>query len=137
MSQLFTSEELKAIVQDFNISYLDSLSRSCHPDDMWRHPVSTGIVREQMRDSVLAYIQEGRPVGDFLTAVLSNDLREAVGRADNQNLSALPSFVFFLYNYAPSGCWGNRPRVQRWIDSHSAARRLEEITQGESYDANR
>ena len=46
---------------------------------------SYGNIPEHMLQSLNLYVKKGVPVGDFLTAVLSNDLFEAVGRADNDN----------------------------------------------------
>jgi hypothetical protein len=43
-------------------------------------------------------------VGDFLQAIINNDLTEAVHRADELNRTALWLYVAFLYNVAP-GDW--------------------------------
>jgi len=45
--------------------------------------------------------------GDFLWAVITNDLAGAVGHADSTNMHILPAFVAWFYNEAPSNCWGN------------------------------
>ena len=74
-------------------------------------------IRPDMLESLNAYIDHGRPVGDFLTAVLSNDLKEACGRADEDNLAALPAFVGYLYNEAPIMCWGSHERMKAWLKS--------------------
>jgi len=60
------------------------------------------------------YVEHGTSVGDFLTAVLENDLSEAVGRADDSNLGNLPAFVGYLYNEAPAACHGSKAKVQAW-----------------------
>ena len=52
--------------------------------------------------------------GDFLCAVLANDLKEACGRADNTNTLCLYRYVQFLYTYAPSQCWGSPEKVAQW-----------------------
>lgn len=61
------------------------------------------------------YIVEHCPVGDFLQAVLKNDLREAFMRADDVNFRAVGNYVRFLYNYAPSPCWGSPAAYEAWI----------------------
>ena len=61
------------------------------------------------------YIREHRPIGDFLTALLSNDLRETFARADSTNKPAIEQYVRFLYQYAPAGTWGSRENVKAWI----------------------
>ena len=67
-----------------------------------------------MQESLIQYILTGRPVGHFLTAVLSNDLKEAVARADEVNQWALSKYVIFLHNHAPIGSWGSPENVKRW-----------------------
>ena len=69
-------------------------------------------------DSVLAYFEQRRPTGDFLAAVLSNDLIGAYSHADDSNTRAMRDYVFWLYNYAPgrsSGVWGSREAVAAWL----------------------
>jgi hypothetical protein len=72
------------------------------------------------RDGLQGYIDERHRVGHFLTAVLSNDLREAVNRADNENLAALGAIVQWLFWNAPSVCWGSAERVRDWLAREEA-----------------
>ncbi|MBS7703265.1 hypothetical protein [Chelatococcus asaccharovorans] len=67
------------------------------------------------RDALRRYIEHGIQPGGFLTAVLSNDLREACARADAMNRHLLFDYVQFLYNEAPGGCWGSPEVVDAWI----------------------
>lgn len=60
------------------------------------------------------YISNGTPVTGFLLAVLHNDLRGACEQADIHNLANLPAYAAYLYNCAPSGCWGSRDAVASW-----------------------
>jgi hypothetical protein len=60
------------------------------------------------------YIETGRPVGHFLTAVLSNDLYMAVNRADEENQKAIVDYIKWLVNYAPAECWGSPDHVKSW-----------------------
>lgn len=73
------------------------------------------LIPEHCRDGLDAYLGEGRPVGHFLTAVLSNDLAAAAGRADDENRPRLADYVRFLYSYAPAGSWGSPKAVKDWI----------------------
>lgn len=73
-------------------------------------------IRENMMESIKAYVKEGRPVGNFLQAVICNDLKEAVGRADDENLQNIPAFVAYFYNETPMACWGSRERMRDWLD---------------------
>lgn len=54
------------------------------------------------------------PTGDFVTAVLNNDLKEAVGRADGASLHALHSIVAYVYNEMPAASQGSPEKVQAW-----------------------
>lgn len=66
-------------------------------------------------EALRRYIDQRIPTGGFLEAVLSNDLREACGRADENNQRVLPELVAYLYNEAPSSCWGSREKVVAWL----------------------
>lgn len=73
------------------------------------------LIPPYMVDAVKRYIINGIQPGSFLTAVLSNDLREAFARADDENAAHMHNWVKFFYNYAPSGCWGSPEKVQAWM----------------------
>jgi hypothetical protein len=75
-----------------------------------------------MGEALDAYIAEGRPVGNFLEAVIANDLLDAVTRADNGNLANLPAFMGWLYNEAPRSAWGSRERYDAWLAAKMIAR---------------
>jgi len=77
-------------------------------------PVNYDQLPGHMRESTRAYIETGRPVGDFLTAVLQNNLMEAFRRADDKNRAAMPEWVCFLHNEAPADCYGSRQAVKAW-----------------------
>lgn len=66
-------------------------------------------------EALSRYIYEHIPTGGFLEAVLSNNLSEACGRADENNQRVLPELVAFLYNKAPGNCWGSPARYAAWI----------------------
>lgn len=69
-----------------------------------------------MADGMQRWIEHGVYPGVFMLALLQNDLRKAVENADGQNLEALAAWVRWLYNYAPSACWGSLLKVQAWAD---------------------
>lgn len=75
------------------------------------------------RQSLIDYLRYGLPPGSFLQAVLSNDLREACRRADEESRYALFDFVFVLYNHAPLDAWGSATEVKAWIERGAALRR--------------
>lgn len=72
-------------------------------------------IPEYMHGGMIAYVHDHRRPGDFLMAVLSNDLRGAVDRADYTNIKLLDNYVRVLYNHAPATCWGSQARVEKWL----------------------
>jgi hypothetical protein len=70
------------------------------------------------------YLSSGVPTGGFLKAVITNNLTEAIGRADEYSLAALPVIVQYLYNEAPYGSWGSPERYTRWIETKTKEREL-------------
>lgn len=73
------------------------------------------IIPQHCRDGLKLYIERGIPPGSFLEAVVSNDLREACGRADHINRYRIFDYVSFLSQYAPFVAWGSPERYHSWI----------------------
>lgn len=69
------------------------------------------------------YVLHGQPTGDFLRAVLENNLVDAVCRADHQNRDVLRELCLFIYNELPSQCWHSKEKVDAWIEGHAEVRR--------------
>lgn len=69
-----------------------------------------------MMAKLKAYIERGEPVGDFLQAVIGNNLKEACARADDVNIHLLHVYVIYLYNEAPALCWGSPEIYRAWIE---------------------
>jgi len=67
-----------------------------------------------MQQGLLDWINHGILPGSFLTAVLENNLMEAVGRADSTNSMRLKDYAQFLYNGAPADCHGSKEKVAAW-----------------------
>lgn len=65
--------------------------------------------------SLQRYIEHRIPMGGFMTAVLKNNLKEACARADHINKNLIFEIVEWLYNEAPSGCWGSPNNVEAWL----------------------
>jgi len=73
-------------------------------------------VPEHLRGGLQRYIEQGIKPGDFLTAVLENDLMEAMGRGDLASLAGLFGLCGWLYNEAPAACHGSEAKVRKWIE---------------------
>lgn len=71
-------------------------------------------IPDRLLEPLYGHIEHGCPTGGFLQAVLSNDLQESFGRADDESRFAIPSLVTFLCNYAPAPCWGSPDKVKAW-----------------------
>jgi len=76
------------------------------------------MIPRGVKASIDAYVDDGRPTGDFLRAVLSNDLMEAVARADEYNRIALADICVYIYNFTPNTCHGSADIVNNWIKLH-------------------
>ena len=72
-------------------------------------------IPERMRGSITRYIENRVIPGDFLQAVICNNLSEAVGRADDENIKNLPAYCNFFYNHAPFECWGSPEKMATWL----------------------
>jgi len=70
----------------------------------------------RMIGAIQRYVDEGIPPGDFLQAVICNDLVGAVSKADDENVRNLPAYVGYFYNKAPSICWGSAEKMGDWIE---------------------
>jgi hypothetical protein len=73
------------------------------------------VIPERMCGGLERYLEQHVPPGDFLEAVLCNDLTEACSRADDENMGLLPVYVAYLYNYAPGRAWGSREKFEAWL----------------------
>lgn len=79
-------------------------------------------IPERMMDGIERYVNEGILPGDFLQAIISNDLREACSRADDENLGQIPAYVAYFYNKVPSPCWGSPEKMKAWANVHAQKR---------------
>lgn len=70
---------------------------------------------DYMVESLNSYVNERRPVGSFLSCVLSNDLFGALMRADETNALLLRDYARYIYNYMPAACWGSEKAVSDWL----------------------
>ena len=75
-----------------------------------------------MHAGIRRYVVDRRPGGNFLTALLENNLKEAVVRADPQNLAAIADWARLLYNFVPSACQGSPAKVHAWLEGGPTAR---------------
>jgi hypothetical protein len=70
-----------------------------------------------MQEAARGYVEDGGHVGGFLTALFSNDLVKAYGKADGVNITYMEIWIDFLHWEAPSPCWGSIEKVTKWQKS--------------------
>ncbi len=75
-------------------------------------------IPQHMLYPLTQYLVYHAPVGDFLKAVLCNDLTEASMRADDMNIHALSAYVGFLHNHIDGAVWGSLERYGKWTEQH-------------------
>ncbi len=77
-------------------------------------------VPKHIRHGIVRYILDGASIGGFLQAVIANNLYEAVARADDLNIEALPEIVGYFYDWAPMACWGSPKALKEWKGENHA-----------------
>ena len=85
---------------------------------------------EHMREAARLYIEEGEMPGHFLTAVLTNNLVEAFGNADEDNRSCMWEWCLWLYNEIPMPAWGSANKVLAWCNEQQSLRLAARVEQG-------
>lgn len=71
-------------------------------------------IPDHMAPALEAWISKGKLPGDFLQALLRNDLRGTIERGDAENIANLKAYIGYLYNEAPGACWGSPEKVEAW-----------------------
>lgn len=82
------------------------------------NPRSIDLVPETIRRSLLAYANEGTPVGGFLEAVLTGDLYRACRNADGENVRCIPAIVAYVDSELPGDSYGSKERYGEWVRFH-------------------
>lgn len=71
-------------------------------------------IPDRMMGGIERYVEHGVIPGDFLQSVICNNLKDAVGYADDENIDNLPAYIAYFYNAAPANCWGSNKRMLEW-----------------------
>lgn len=64
-------------------------------------------------NGLVSWVYDGNMPGGFLQAVLDNNLIEALGRADSENIVALDAIARFVYNWCPMDCHSLKSGLKR------------------------
>ena len=69
----------------------------------------------EIERALRSYAIDRQRTGDFLNAVLSNDLTQAALRADARNQFLLSAIMLYCANRLPANSWGDPEKVRRWL----------------------
>ena len=83
-----------------------------------KEDINYSLLPFHMQEGMKAYLEIGRPTGDFLFYILSNNFVAAAYHADNINQHLLLSYCNFLYNEVPKDAWGKEETVWTWMKHH-------------------
>jgi hypothetical protein len=75
------------------------------------------MITEDTKETIRLYVEEGYSSGGFMTAVLCNDLMDALSTADLENRANIFDIVQYIYNNIPFGVWGSREIVTEHFQS--------------------
>lgn len=77
-------------------------------------PTYARCIKQSTIDTIHNWVDHGWEPGGFMTAVICNDLKDAVSRADCDNIQVIPQIVMYLYNCVPASCWGSPENFSNW-----------------------
>jgi hypothetical protein len=79
-------------------------------------PEVAALVPASIRGACEKHVVHGLQPGGFVEALLTNNLTEAITRADKHNLQRIDEIVLYLLNALPLTCWGSEEKVKLWRD---------------------
>lgn len=82
--------------------------------DMSEPLIDRRPMRADVKASLDNWAERAWMPGDFLRAVLENDLMQAINRADAYNLGTIAQITRYIYTNLPGGCHGSPDRVRVW-----------------------
>ncbi len=91
-------------------------------EQMYRDLLESSEVPPTLHNGLVLYLTQGIRPGSFLTAVLSNQLVQAVNAGDESSLAALVPLVRWLYMAAPALSWSSESNMQAWIQMNRRQR---------------
>lgn len=95
-------KELENFLRDWN---------SCYTS---RNPIKPPPI-DSMR-SLYQYVTEGSIPGDFVMAILQNDLYGAIGNAPLLEVDGIIALTQYLLICFPIQCYGNPDKVGKWLN---------------------
>ena len=80
-----------------------------------RYQVDGYYIPDRMMPAIDRYINDRVKPGDFLQAIIRNDLFGTFGAADRENMENIRAYLIYFHNEAPSQCWGSRHKMEAWL----------------------
>ncbi len=77
-------------------------------------------------DGFVLWVTHGLKPGQFVTAVLENNLANSFLRADPTNRRAMLEIVTFVYEDLPLTCWGSKEKMKAWAEACQKEREAKE-----------
>jgi hypothetical protein len=75
------------------------------------------LIPQNMIDSLNKYETEHKETGGFLNAILENNLKETVYKADDNNKKIIPVYIHYIDNNLPAQSWGSKKKVDNWLSN--------------------
>ena len=88
------------------------------------------MIDERFMGALQRYVDRHIAPGDFMRAVLSNDLFGAYNRADDEAAKQLPEIVKYIFNKLPGNVWGSKEIYEKWIGQRKGALYADDNHQG-------
>lgn len=73
-------------------------------------------IPKNMIEIIQDYVNYGHSPGEFLTAVICNDLHTAIIHADDHSILNLRAYIGYFYNETPTECWGSYENMKAWTN---------------------
>ena len=78
---------------------------------------------EHMQHVAKEYVETGIVyAGSFMWYVLTNNLVDSYGQADEINQARMFDWAMWLYNDAPRGCWRTESNIKEWAEARRKER---------------
>ena len=81
-------------------------------------------MKKSTKGAIDRYVNDRIPTGNFLYAVLTNNLKDSFGLADEENMRDLFEIVQYCYWNIPSKCWGSPEKVKVWLNRDSEEKEI-------------
>jgi len=76
-------------------------------------------IPERMMPGIDRYVNHKVRPGNFLQAIICNDLKLAYHYADDENYVNIPAYVDYFHWYVPGNCHGSRKAMLDWLEGRT------------------